>query len=61
MHLVIENLSKTYPGGVQALKDVSLMIEPLIFGLLGPNVAGPYNKLIDRAPSDNVEDVPRGP
>jgi ABC-type multidrug transport system ATPase subunit len=40
MRLVIDNLSKTYPGGVRALDDVSLTIEPGMFGLLGPNGAG---------------------
>ena len=40
MRLVIENLSKTYPGDVRALRDVSLTIEPGMFGLLGPNGAG---------------------
>ena len=40
MRLVVERLSKTYPGGVQALHDVSLTIEPGMFGLLGPNGAG---------------------
>jgi ABC-2 type transport system ATP-binding protein len=38
--LVIENLSKTYPGGVRALRGVSLRIPPGMFGLLGPNGAG---------------------
>ncbi len=38
--LKIENLSKTYPNGVQALKDVSLEIPRGMFGLLGPNGAG---------------------
>jgi ABC-type multidrug transport system ATPase subunit len=38
--LTINNLSKTYPNGVQALKDVSLTIERGLFGLLGPNGAG---------------------
>jgi ABC-type multidrug transport system ATPase subunit len=37
---VIDNLSKTYPGGVRALNGVSLTIEPGMFGLLGPNGAG---------------------
>ncbi|MBE9065823.1 ATP-binding cassette domain-containing protein [Leptolyngbya cf. ectocarpi LEGE 11479] len=38
--VVIENLRKHY-GDVQAVKDVSLQIEPgEIFGLLGPNGAG---------------------
>jgi ABC-type multidrug transport system ATPase subunit len=40
VRLVIENLSKTYPGGVRALSDLSLTIEPGMFGLLGPNGAG---------------------
>jgi ABC-type multidrug transport system ATPase subunit len=38
--LRIENLSKTYANGVQALKDVSLEIPRGMFGLLGPNGAG---------------------
>jgi len=38
--LRIENVSKTYPGGVEALKGVSLEIPPGMFGLLGPNGAG---------------------
>jgi ABC-2 type transport system ATP-binding protein len=40
MDLVIESLSKTYPNGVQALKNVSLTIPHGMFGLLGPNGAG---------------------
>jgi len=38
--LVIDNLSKTYPNGVQALRHVSLRIPAGMFGLLGPNGAG---------------------
>jgi ABC-2 type transport system ATP-binding protein len=38
--LVIENLSKTYPNGVQALRNVSLQVPAGMFGLLGPNGAG---------------------
>ncbi|MBS1586568.1 MAG: ABC transporter ATP-binding protein [Bacteroidetes bacterium] len=38
--LQVKNLSKTYPNGVQALKDVSLNIGNGMFGLLGPNGAG---------------------
>jgi ABC-type multidrug transport system ATPase subunit len=40
MQLTIRNVSKTYPNGTQALKDVSLTIPPGMFGLLGPNGAG---------------------
>jgi ABC-2 type transport system ATP-binding protein len=40
MNLTIRNLSKTYPNGVQALKNVSLDIPNGLFGLLGPNGAG---------------------
>ena len=40
MNLEIENLSKTYGNGVQALKSVSLTIPAGMFGLLGPNGAG---------------------
>lgn len=38
--LSISNISKIYPNGVQALKDVTLEIGPGMFGLLGPNGAG---------------------
>ncbi|MEE8148408.1 MAG: ABC transporter ATP-binding protein, partial [Longimicrobiales bacterium] len=38
--LQITNLSKTYPNGVRALRDVSLTIPTGMFGLLGPNGAG---------------------
>jgi ABC-2 type transport system ATP-binding protein len=38
--LRIDNLSKTYGNGVQALKNVSLTVEAGMFGLLGPNGAG---------------------
>ena len=40
MPLKISALSKTYPNGVQALKNVSLTIGNNMFGLLGPNGAG---------------------
>jgi ABC-2 type transport system ATP-binding protein len=40
MQLVISNLSKRYPNGVQALSNVSLIIPQGMFGLLGPNGAG---------------------
>jgi ABC-type multidrug transport system ATPase subunit len=40
MELQIENLSKRYPNGTQALQDVCLSIPQGMFGLLGPNGAG---------------------
>jgi len=40
MELLIRGVSKTYPNGVQALKDVTLTIPAGMFGLLGPNGAG---------------------
>lgn len=40
MNLQITGLSKRYPSGVQALTDVSLTIQPGMFGLLGRNGAG---------------------
>jgi ABC-2 type transport system ATP-binding protein len=40
MELRIENLSKRYPNGTQALSNVSLEIPQGMFGLLGPNGAG---------------------
>lgn len=37
----LHNLSKTYPGGKQAVQNVSLELEPgEVFGFLGPNGAG---------------------
>jgi len=38
--LKISRLSKTYPGGIQALKGISLDVPAGMFGLLGPNGAG---------------------
>jgi ABC-type multidrug transport system ATPase subunit len=40
VQLVIRDLSKTYPNGTQALKDISLDVPRGMFGLLGPNGAG---------------------
>ena len=40
MALKITGLSKTYPNGVKALKNLSLTIGNNMFGLLGPNGAG---------------------
>ncbi|RZQ62999.1 alpha/beta fold hydrolase [Amycolatopsis suaedae] len=39
--LVIDNLTKAYPGGVTAVKNLSFRVEPgQVLGLLGPNGAG---------------------
>ena len=38
--LRIEGLSKSYPNGTRALRDVTLNIPTGMFGLLGPNGAG---------------------
>ncbi len=40
MQLEIKGLNKTYPNGIEALKDVSLIIPTGMFGLVGPNGAG---------------------
>ena len=40
MDISIQNLSKTYKGGVTALDGVNLDIATGMFGLLGPNGAG---------------------
>ncbi|MGC9328655.1 MAG: ATP-binding cassette domain-containing protein, partial [Candidatus Hinthialibacter sp.] len=40
MDVICEGLSKIYPDGHEALKDISLQIQPGLFGLLGPNGAG---------------------
>ena len=40
MELQIRGVSKAYPNGVRALKDVSLTIPAGMYGLLGPNGAG---------------------
>lgn len=39
--ITLENLCKTYPGGKQAVREVSLSLAPgEVFGFLGPNGAG---------------------
>jgi ABC-2 type transport system ATP-binding protein len=38
--LNLTGISKTYPGGVQALQDIHLEVPKGMFGLLGPNGAG---------------------
>ena len=40
MELKITGISKTYPNGVQALKNINLTIPNGMYGLLGPNGAG---------------------
>jgi ABC-2 type transport system ATP-binding protein len=40
MELRIEQSSKRYPNGTQALDQVSVTIGQGMFGLLGPNRAG---------------------
>jgi ABC-2 type transport system ATP-binding protein len=40
MQLEIRDVSKTYPNGVQALKNITLTIPAGMYGLLGPNGAG---------------------
>jgi ABC-type multidrug transport system ATPase subunit len=40
MHLAIRGVSKTYPNGVRALRDITLDIPSGMYGLLGPNGAG---------------------
>ncbi len=40
MELHIRDVSKTYPNGVRALKNVTLTIPTGMYGLLGPNGAG---------------------
>ena len=40
MLISIQKLSKQYPGGKYALKEIDLEIGSGMFGLLGPNGAG---------------------
>ncbi len=40
MELQIRDVSKAYPNGVRALRDVTLTIPKGLYGLLGPNGAG---------------------
>lgn len=40
MTLQLSNISKTYPNGVEALKNITLTIPKGMYGLLGPNGAG---------------------
>jgi ABC-type multidrug transport system ATPase subunit len=56
MKLQIQNLSKTYPNGVQALKNVSLSIPNGLYGLLGPNGAGKSTLMRTIATLQNVDE-----
>ena len=39
--IAVRGLTKTYPGGVEAVKAISFEVAPgEVFGLLGPNGAG---------------------
>ncbi|MFC1489879.1 ATP-binding cassette domain-containing protein [Candidatus Latescibacterota bacterium] len=40
MKITMENVSKIFDDGTTALKDINLVIEEGIFGLLGPNASG---------------------
>src|SRR3982751_4379702 len=40
MYLAMRGISKTYPNGVRALRNVTLDIPRGMYGLLGPNGAG---------------------
>ncbi|MEM9649442.1 MAG: ABC transporter ATP-binding protein [Bacteroidota bacterium] len=56
MKLEIHNLSKTYPNGVQALKNVSLTINKGMFGLLGQNGAGKSTLMKSIATLQDIDD-----
>ena len=40
MQLVVDSVSKSYRGGVHALRSVQVSLRPGVLGLLGPNGAG---------------------
>ncbi|MGB6884736.1 MAG: ABC transporter ATP-binding protein [Candidatus Acidiferrum sp.] len=70
MQLTVENLTKNYRGGIQALRNVQLSLKPGVLGLLGPNGAGKSTLMrilatITRASSGrvlwNAEDIARNP
>lgn len=53
--LTIRQLHKTYPSGVQALRRVSLDVQPGMFGLLGPNGAGKTQRQTKRNRHDHQQ------
>ena len=70
MYLAVENLSKNYSGGVQALRSVQLSLGSGVLGLLGPNGAGKSTLMrilatVTRASSGrvlwNAADISRNP
>src|ERR1700686_150937 len=57
MALTIAGLSKTYPDGVKALKNLSLSIGNNMFGLVGPNGAGKSTLMRAVAPLQDPDSV----
>src|ERR1700686_3615888 len=57
MALTITGLSKTYPDGVKALKNLSLSIGNNMFGLVGPNGAGKSTLMRAVAPLQDPDSV----
>lgn len=54
MELRIQSLSQTYPNGIKALDNVTLVIPPGMYGLLRID---PMLLMIDRVPEDNLKSV----
>jgi hypothetical protein len=52
LQLDIRGVSKTYPNGVQALKDVTLTIPVGLYGLLGPNGADEMRNTLGYLPQE---------
>ena len=52
MHAIeVEGLTKTYPGGVAAVKPLHFDVAPgEVFGLLGPNGAGKSTTVVSQPP-----------
>ena len=62
--ILLENLSKTYPGGKQAVRHLSFSLHPgEVFGFLGPNGAGKTTTvklLLLREAAGYLAFIPRG-